>query len=207
MPVLSRRTSLLLLPVMLLAGCNAAPGILSVPAEYSLSRSDVLLVVPFRDPAMPYFQSQTGSELANTITAYLEQATGKTTIISGTTLRASIRDLDYTEHSLAEAAREIGATKILEGAILELETNAPKSPDLVRGKLTVRFSIRSAEDAGKALFEKQATYYFPDERNWQRITTQDMPPREVLGRLIALAGSRIAQTFHKHERLKGELEL
>ena len=191
----------------MLLGCESAPGVFSIPAEYKLGRKDVLLVVPFSDPALSYFESRTGCELADEIVQWMKMSAPRIKAVSGTELRSEIRNLDYTKHHLRNAAAAIEANRVLVGKIIGLETKLPKSPNIMQGKITVHITLHDVGHWEPPLFEKQATYTFPEDEDWANkyITTQDMPPRQMLSSLVSLSAQRIAEVFYAHEELRGGL--
>jgi len=194
-----------LLAVATVLGCESAPGVLRIPAEYKLDRKDVLLVIPFSDPALSYFESRTGCELADEIVNVMKMNAPRIKAVSGMELRPAIRNLDYTKHHLRNAAAAIEANRVLVGEIIELETNLPKSPNIMQGKIVVHITLHDVSRWQPPLFEKQATYIFPEDEDWANkyITTQDMLPREMLANLVSLSAQRIAEVFYAHEKLKG----
>lgn len=202
----------LVLPVLLmLLGCQTGPGIEYHSAEYDLGRNDVLLVVPFSDPAMPRFQSKTGRELADVIVETLSMSAPKIKAISGGDFRGSVRNKDYSarsradieanSHPLGRLALEVGANLILDGKIIQLEDHPPKSPNIMRSSMTVAYALRSAEKWQPPLHAWKETFVFPEDPN-RYISSQDMTPKEMLAQIVMLTGRRIAEKFYGHEEYK-----
>jgi len=185
----------------LLIGCTGGPGILSVKAEYPIGKRK-LLVVPFKDPAFSYFESKNGCELADGIAGFMRIYHRRVNVISGTELRSSIKERDYTKLPLSDAAREIGADTVLEGSIIELETRDPKAVNLMRGKITVEFALHDVEKWDPPLYSKRETYFYPKDTEYEHLLSQDVKPKQVLDELLSLCAQRIAECFVDHEELK-----
>ena len=182
-----------------LLGCTGTPGIRRVKAQYSVAKLRTL-VIPFSDPAFPYFQSRTGNELADSIVFFMRLHNRRIQAMSGTGLRASVRQRDDSKQPLSDAAKEVGADVVLVGSILDLQTRQPKSPNLMRGKIVVHFALHDADQWEPPLFSRRATYHFPEDVEYTHLLSQDIRPKEVLDHLVSLCGQRIAECFVDHDR-------
>jgi len=180
----------------LTAGCGQSvrPGE-TVRAPYPIGTKKVLLV-PFSDPAMPCFESKNGNELARSIYFFMGQSDRRLqrTVILGTELPQSAKALGSAPETLMDIGRQLDVAYVLEGEILEIQTDNPSSPNILRGEVAVQFNLRDVNRWEPPLYSKEIRCVYPSDDN-EVMLNQNVLPRQLLEDLLVTCGQRIAEHF------------
>jgi len=186
------------------ASCPRSIGRQWVRREYDPDGRS-MVILPFKDPASDYFESEEGMIVADAVGWYI-LTQNITPVLFERSFPPNVRTI-YKEHAddPARARREIaealGCDLVLMGRIEgRISLGDPRNPNLVKGEMVVSAWLYDMKQDGKIVWSKnRRKIVFPE--GWEYddgVPISDLPPRQLKNRLLQKAGEVIGKSFHDH---------
>ncbi|NQT21656.1 MAG: hypothetical protein HQ592_18265 [Planctomycetes bacterium] len=194
------------LMLALLGGCNALyifQGKHMVKAQYK-PKGRTMLIVPFKDPAYDYFESDEGSRIALTAGVYIQLHEITPFKYAGylpASVRAAFEQHKSALHEAVKAVADVTDCElVLIGQIEELPINNPRNVGVVRGYMKMSAQLYDVADGANVVWSmphEEIVYPEGREYDWG-IPETDLSLDTLRQKLLEAAGKRIGKAFHDH---------
>ena len=190
----------------LLPGCNAlyaTQGEKQVDAEYKPDKKK-MLIVPFKDEAFGYFESEEGTELARNVGDYIMRK--KITAVQYDRFfpqgMKEVYDRNVKENEMQAwkaLAKELDCELVLVGQIQDIDLGGGRNVNVVHGRMMMSAQVFDIKDNSKIVWQmNRKTITYPEGWENEYIPDTDMPRSQLKGRLLIKGGEVVGQCFHKH---------
>ena len=163
-----------------------------------------MLILPFKDPANEYFESQEGSAIADSTGFYIRVQNITPVLFERSfapNVRTMYKDADDPAAARKEIAEALGCELVLMGQIDgPISLRDPRNPNLVKGEMVISAQLYDMKKKGEIVWRmKHQRIVFPE--GWEYddgVPIIDLPPRQLKNRLLQKAGEVIGKNFHDH---------
>ena|GEM_PF-1999120 len=185
------------------SSCPRARGQQWVQREYDPERRS-MLILPFKDPANDYFESEEGSAIADSTGFYI-RGQNITTVTWERSFAPNVRTMYKNADDPAAVRKEIaealGCELVLMGQIEgPISLGDPRNPNLVKGEMVISAQLYDMKKDGKIVWRmKHQRIVFPE--GWEYddgVSVFDLHPQKLKNQLLQKAGDVIGKSFHDH---------
>jgi hypothetical protein len=169
------------------------------PAYDPAGRS--MLIIPFRDPAFDYFESEESSHVADYITYYMEKQNVTPVTFQG--VFPPELAVIYKKHEDRPAtawqkmAEAVDTELVLTGTVNKMPSVFTRD-DQKRGSVVVSAALHDMTRGGAVVWrmkERKVTY----PQGWERdMMPEDLPSKMLKNRVLRVAAEAVAKSFHEH---------
>jgi hypothetical protein len=182
----------------LIPGCSLFQGDLIDPVIDVEGKR--LAVIPFKDRLNPYFESEPGTQMAETIAYNLQKNAEELRVVDFNLLNALSQKEDLSRCTLEEIGRKLRANLLLIGDIKTFSTRQRGEVGILRGKAVIDLRAIDLAAEGKVAWKGRVEVHYPAKgpASWG-ISTTEATEEDIRYGLIRRAAKKIAEKFYPHE--------
>ncbi len=192
-------------PVAAVAARLAMPDTTTIKAEYTIGQQTIV-VIPFRDPAKTYFESNDGLDIATAVEGELVARKAAVNVRSAGPIREKFAGQNLDVAGWAEVGRSAGADLVMVGDIQEFRLKDPGAINLFHGYSRLGIRLIDVKTGCVVYASPAIETWCPDFGSATYapgIPAADTTPERVRRGLISATAMKVGQKFYTWEKPVG----